>query len=101
MSESENLRALSRKGWLGAGALEEINAGSLQRIADATELMAKRHTERWRARSVRALLARRQTRREQLSAPTPACVGTSRGYRSGSADSPASRPPRRRHREHV
>lgn len=43
----------SRKNWVtnGDGAnLEQINAGSLQRIAAATEKMAERHTELIRQR---------------------------------------------------
>lgn len=35
----------SKKSYLSDGSLEHINAGSLQRIADATEKMAQRHTE--------------------------------------------------------
>jgi len=35
-----NQREASRKEWTASGTLEEINAGSLQRIADATEKMA-------------------------------------------------------------
>ena len=41
---SEDLRKLSKKTWIGDGTLELINAGSLQRIADATELMATNYT---------------------------------------------------------
>lgn len=39
------LREESRKDFTSNGTLENINAGTLQRIADATELMAKRHSE--------------------------------------------------------
>ena len=39
------LRDDSRKNWSATGKFEDINAGSLQRIADATELMAKRYLE--------------------------------------------------------
>lgn len=40
-----NAREASRSNWNAGTSVEAINAGSLQRIADATELMAKRHTE--------------------------------------------------------
>lgn len=40
-----DLREASRKDWGGNNTVADINAGSLQRIADATELMAKRYTE--------------------------------------------------------
>ncbi len=36
-----DFRELSRRGWEGNGTVEHINAGSLQRIADATEKMAE------------------------------------------------------------
>lgn len=35
-----NMREQSKQNWTGNGTIEEINAGSLQRIADATEKMA-------------------------------------------------------------
>jgi len=38
-------REQSKGNWEGAGTLEHINAGSLQRIADATEKMASSYTE--------------------------------------------------------
>ena len=38
---SENFKELSRKRWSGNSTVENINCGSLQRIADASELMAK------------------------------------------------------------
>lgn len=38
------LRQESKKDWTSAGNLEHINAGSLQRIADATEKMARNFT---------------------------------------------------------
>jgi len=38
-----SMRDSSRKEWSGNETIERINAGSLQRIADATELMAKNH----------------------------------------------------------
>lgn len=44
----DTLKNVSLKNWCthdGNPTLEQINAGSLQRIADATELMAKRHTD--------------------------------------------------------
>jgi selenocysteine lyase/cysteine desulfurase len=37
---SEDTRATSRKTWNSGTTLADINAGSLQRIADATEKMA-------------------------------------------------------------
>lgn len=47
----ENIKTMSRKEWShDANSLEAINAGSLQRIADATEKMAQRHTELIRQR---------------------------------------------------
>ncbi len=43
---AETIKNMSRKEWThSADSLEAINAGSLQRIADATERMAQRHTE--------------------------------------------------------
>lgn len=45
MSNTQNMRDQSRKAWDGESTLEVINAGSLQRIADAAEKMALRHTE--------------------------------------------------------
>lgn len=45
-----SLRDLSRSSWTGDGSVAHINAGSLQRIADATELMARRHLELIRER---------------------------------------------------
>ncbi|KDC22999.1 hypothetical protein AZ20_4231 [Bordetella bronchiseptica E014] len=50
---STSLIEQSRKRWVTQGdaaSLEQINAGSLQRIADATEKMAQRHTELMRER---------------------------------------------------
>lgn len=35
-----NQREHSKQNWTSAGTIEEVNAGSLQRIADATEVMA-------------------------------------------------------------
>lgn len=45
-----DFRESSRNGWASAETVEHINAGSLQRIADATELMARRHLELIRER---------------------------------------------------
>lgn len=46
---SESYRKESRKDWIAVGAavptLEQLQFGAIQRIADATELMAKRHSE--------------------------------------------------------
>jgi predicted DNA-binding ArsR family transcriptional regulator len=42
---SKNFRDLSRDGWIGKGTMENINAGSLQRIADATETIAKSYDQ--------------------------------------------------------
>lgn len=39
------LRESSHKDWQSGDTIEHINAGSLQRIADATELMAKNYAE--------------------------------------------------------
>lgn len=39
------MREHSKKTWTANDTLGHINAGSLQRIADAAEAMAKRHTE--------------------------------------------------------
>lgn len=35
-----SLRDSSKQNWAGGSTLEQINAGSLQRIADASEIMA-------------------------------------------------------------
>lgn len=45
-----SMRDMSRKEFEGRTTFEPINAGSLQRIADATELMAKGYTELIRER---------------------------------------------------
>lgn len=67
------LKALSRKDWTGTGTVEEVNAGSLQRIADATEKMAASYDamrddrdkyERW----YKDERARREKRDRQISA---------------------------------
>ncbi len=48
---SETLRDISKMTWIACDkTLASINTGSLQRIADATELMARRHTELIRER---------------------------------------------------
>lgn len=44
------LREASRKTWASSNSIESINAGSLQRIADAAERMATHHTELIRQR---------------------------------------------------
>ncbi|MBC7948976.1 MAG: hypothetical protein H7Y42_13915 [Chitinophagaceae bacterium] len=43
MSERRNLRELSREGWNGVATVENINSGSLQRIADSLEKIALNH----------------------------------------------------------
>lgn len=45
MSQVKDARESSRANWNVKTTFEGINCGSLQRIADATELMAKRHQE--------------------------------------------------------
>ncbi len=40
-----DLREHSKQNWISKGCLDQINAGSLQRIADATELMAKNYQQ--------------------------------------------------------
>jgi hypothetical protein len=45
MSELKNFRDLSKQGWEGNGTTENINIGSLQRIADAIEAMAQNFIE--------------------------------------------------------
>lgn len=39
------MREQSRENWSSHSTIEEINAGSLQRIADATEKMAQNYTK--------------------------------------------------------
>lgn len=41
----EKLRESSKRGWVSNKTIEHINAGSLQRIADATELMTKNYVD--------------------------------------------------------
>lgn len=71
---SETLRDLSKRTWTSSNnTLESINAGSLQRIADATERMAKRHTELISERDdyerrYKAATAREQRLERQLAA---------------------------------
>jgi hypothetical protein len=38
-----NMRESSKNNWTSDSTIEEINAGSLQRIADATEVMAQNY----------------------------------------------------------
>jgi hypothetical protein len=45
-----NLREDSKKTWTSNGSIDHINAGSLQRIADAMELMARGYQELIRER---------------------------------------------------
>jgi hypothetical protein len=40
-----NMRDSSRQSWTSGNTIQEINAGSFQRIADACELMAKSHAQ--------------------------------------------------------
>ncbi len=44
------MREDSKREWTSNGVVEHINIGSLQRIADATELMSKRYAELIRER---------------------------------------------------
>lgn len=74
MGELTTLRDQSKKTWTaGDHTLESINAGSLQRIADATEKMAQRHTDLMRERDdferrYKAAVAREFALERQLSA---------------------------------
>jgi hypothetical protein len=45
-----NNRETSRANWTSDNSLQAINSGSLQRIAAATELMARNHDELLRAK---------------------------------------------------
>lgn len=68
-----DFRDSSRKVWMSAGTVEHINAGSLQRIADATELMARRHLELIRERDdyerrYKAAIERERALERKLSA---------------------------------
>ncbi len=40
-----NAREASKQNWTASGTIESINQGSLQRIADACELMAQGHAK--------------------------------------------------------
>lgn len=68
------LRDLSRKTWTPRNTdLESINAGSLQRIADATEKMAQRHTDLirvrdWYERAYKEAIAREDALKRRLAA---------------------------------
>lgn len=68
------MRDLSKKSWIARDStLASINAGSLQRIADATEKMAQRHTELIRERDdyerwYKAAVAREQQLERRLAA---------------------------------
>lgn len=71
---SETLRDHSKKTWIAMDkTLASINAGSLQRIADATETMAQRHTDLLRERDdyerwYKAAVAREQQLERRLAA---------------------------------
>ena len=71
---SETLRDHSKKTWIAMDkTLASINAGSLQRIADATEKMAQRHTDLLRERDdyerrYKAAVAREQQLERRLAA---------------------------------
>lgn len=68
-----DFRGDSREVWTSAKTVEHINAGSLQRIADATELMARRHLDLIRERDeyerrYKAAVARERALERKLSA---------------------------------
>ena len=68
-----DFRGDSREVWKSAKTLEHINAGSLQRIADATELMARRHLDLIRERDeyerrYKAAVGRERALERKLSA---------------------------------
>lgn len=71
---SETLRDLSKKTWFPSdNTLASINAGSMQRIADATEKMAQRHTDLmrdrdWYERAFKEAARDREALKRQLSA---------------------------------
>lgn len=71
---SETLRGHSKKTWAaGDNTLASINAGSLQRIADATEKMAQRHTDlirerEWYERAYKDSVRNQEAVKRQLSA---------------------------------
>jgi len=61
----------SRKAWTSGSSLPDINAGSLQRIAAATEAMAVNHIQRQRdmyEQMYRGEMNRRRAVERQLSA---------------------------------
>lgn len=70
---SQNYRMESRREWISPGAavptIEQLSFGALQRIADATELMAKRYSdliaEAERHKSSRDYWQRESERRER------------------------------------
>jgi hypothetical protein len=70
----ETLRDKSKKNWADhSNTLDAINAGSLQRIADAAEKMAQRHTDLIRERDdyerrYRAAVVREQRLERRLAA---------------------------------
>ena len=69
----DDFRLASRKVWTSADTVEHIDAGSLQRIADATELMARRHLDLIRERDeyerrCKAAVARELALERKLSA---------------------------------
>lgn len=74
---SETLRDISKKTWTSdENTLASINAGSLQRIADATELMARRHTELIRERdNYERYYREAQQRNQQLERRLAAAKG--------------------------
>lgn len=74
---SETLRRLSKNTWTACDkTLASINAGSLQRIADATELMARRHTELIRERdNYERYYREAQQRNQQLERRLAAAKG--------------------------
>ena len=44
LNDTTTQRSASRADWLGSNSTRDIDSGSLQRIADATEKMAQCHT---------------------------------------------------------
>lgn len=67
-----NLREASKDTWIGNGTIEHINAGSLQRIADATEAMSKNYvglqsTCDWYKKNYREEQERRQKLERRLN----------------------------------
>lgn len=71
-----NFRQISRQEWSAADTVESINAGSLQRIADATEAMAKGHVELANERDrLKGWAENRQQRIERLERQNAALRG--------------------------